>query len=195
MIVSKLWRVTAAFPKEPNERNHPVRAFLVVAATAEAARAEVTLHCSECGFGRPLWVADPVQSRTPALVQSYSMTTRELSIKRGDPAPPPPEPRVPRPSDRPLGETQVAVLRSLREHGKYPGGWVWNTPSGTVQVLEALWARCLVTKTPMKAAFGSTYEVYTIGPLGEKALAEAERADFEVRYGDQTSGPFRRAGR
>lgn len=51
-------------------------------------------------------------------------------------------------NDKNLGVNQQGVLRSLREHGPYrPGcGWLWDTPSGTVRILESLVRRGLVEK-------------------------------------------------
>jgi hypothetical protein len=46
-----------------------------------------------------------------------------------------------------LGETQQYMLRALREHGWWARnrcGWIWNTTSGTIKLLEALRAHWLV---------------------------------------------------
>lgn len=57
-----------------------------------------------------------------------------------------------------LGRVQEAVLRSLTVHGGWHDGcgWVWDTPSGTIRVLETLVKRGLVTKTrrPNDNGFG-----------------------------------------
>lgn len=65
------------------------------------------------------------------------------------PAPPKPPPKQPGPSKRPLGATQLSVLSALKHHGKWPGGWVWDTDSGTERVLESLWLRELVRREPV----------------------------------------------
>jgi hypothetical protein len=43
-----------------------------------------------------------------------------------------------------LGVTQRGVLRALLEHRAYPSAWVWDTPAGTVRVLNGLVKRGLV---------------------------------------------------
>ena len=48
---------------------------------------------------------------------------------------------------RALGTIQRPVLEALVRHGGYPGyGWVWNTHSATVKVLEALVKKGLVER-------------------------------------------------
>lgn len=48
---------------------------------------------------------------------------------------------------RPLGKVQQAVLRNLREHGRWSAGcgWLWDTYGGTKRVLDGLVKRGLVT--------------------------------------------------
>jgi len=48
---------------------------------------------------------------------------------------------------KPLGKEQQGVLRSLKDHGSYPGQWVWSNRSTTVRLLESLVKRGLVVKT------------------------------------------------
>lgn len=47
-----------------------------------------------------------------------------------------------------LGRVQVEVLKSLRRFGKWTprgiGGWVWDTPSRTLRIMESLERRGLV---------------------------------------------------
>lgn len=48
---------------------------------------------------------------------------------------------------RPLGKVQQAVLRSLREHGRWSRGcgWLWDTHGNTARVLDTLVNRGLAT--------------------------------------------------
>jgi hypothetical protein len=48
---------------------------------------------------------------------------------------------------RPLGKVQAAVLRNLREHGRWSRGcgWLWDTHSNTARILDGLVARGLAT--------------------------------------------------
>jgi hypothetical protein len=48
---------------------------------------------------------------------------------------------------RKLGSTQEGVLRALIRHGRFPGGWVWNTRSETERALESLVKRGVVERT------------------------------------------------
>jgi hypothetical protein len=73
-------------------------------------------------------------------------------------------------SDRPLGDTQLNVLRALRDHqGRWHSscGWYWSTDSGTRRILETLVQRCLVDKE------GEGYRAtYTINRSGLEALKQ-----------------------
>lgn len=72
------------------------------------------------------------------------ITKDEMALIKGEPAKPVPKVREPKPSTKPLGENQAYILHSL-VRGPYPGsGWLWDTPSGTVRLLEGLRLRCLV---------------------------------------------------
>ena len=59
---------------------------------------------------------------------------------------------------KPLGETQRSVLRALAEHGQWHVmcGWMWDTTSGTIRVLESLVRRGLVTKTTEKKSWSNS---------------------------------------
>jgi len=60
---------------------------------------------------------------------------------------------------RKLGTTQQHVLNSLKEFGPYPGGgWLWDTPSNTMRILESLHRRHLVVKRS-HAYYGTQYTV------------------------------------
>jgi hypothetical protein len=54
-------------------------------------------------------------------------------------------------AERPLGNTQLSVLRALAQHNGgvwYAGcGWLWDNYSGTMRIMEALTKRGLATRT------------------------------------------------
>lgn len=70
-------------------------------------------------------------------------------------------------SGRKLGETQRSVIHALDQHGawQHPCGWVWDTPSGTVKILESLRRRGLVR---------TTKGVYTLTDAGRSYLPESK---------------------
>lgn len=45
-----------------------------------------------------------------------------------------------------LGTVQQSVLRALLHHGCWPGGWLWDTRSRTIKVLDSLVKRGLVCR-------------------------------------------------
>jgi DNA-binding MarR family transcriptional regulator len=45
---------------------------------------------------------------------------------------------------RKLSERQVAVLKALYDHGRYPDAWFWQNRSTTVSILNGLVKRGLV---------------------------------------------------
>lgn len=57
-----------------------------------------------------------------------------------------------------LGKNQLSVLSALRRHGCYPGGWVWNTPSGTERILDSLVAAGYARK--VACGMGAWGEMY-----------------------------------
>ena len=62
---------------------------------------------------------------------------------------------------RPLGTTQKAMLEALKTHGGWRTnrcGWLWSTPSKTLQLCESLVKRGLVTKRVVPGE-GTIYEV------------------------------------
>ncbi len=64
-----------------------------------------------------------------------------------------------------MGQTQKEVLRSLKTHGPYPGGFVYGSRSHTVKVLETLVRRGLVAKVQITRLTGAdphSYDVYTL---------------------------------
>jgi len=78
---------------------------------------------------------------------------------------------------RPLGKTQVYVLKSMlpekgwRGGGWYHGcGWVWDTPSGTERICQALAARGMVKIT--RAVAPNRVDRYDITKQGEEYLKQ-----------------------
>jgi hypothetical protein len=61
-------------------------------------------------------------------------------------------------SAQPLGKKQKSILESLKGHKLYyPGcGWYWDTPSGTVKLLESLVKRGLARKVREKRSVYSS---------------------------------------
>lgn len=61
-----------------------------------------------------------------------------------------------------LGSTQQAVLHSLRDHGGYwqsGCGWLWDTDSGTMRIMESLVKRGLVIKEKAPTNIGYLYRL------------------------------------
>ena len=62
-----------------------------------------------------------------------------------------------------LGDVQRHVLVALLRHGQWPGGWVWDTDSGTRRVLVSLVRRGFVQ--PHTDTTGPRpYTIYTPAP-------------------------------
>lgn len=68
-----------------------------------------------------------------------------------------------RPINRPLGAHQKDMLDCMRDHKKwYPGcGWLWTTPSRTIQLLDSLVRRGLVNRAAGKHPY------YVLSEAGE----------------------------
>lgn len=91
------------------------------------------------------------------------ITKDEMAKVKGEPEKPARKPREPKTSTKPLGENQGYILQSLIR-GSYPNsGWLWDTPSGTVRLLEGLRLRCLVDLTD---------GIYTINEAGRAAAKQ-----------------------
>ena len=70
-------------------------------------------------------------------------------------------------NSRPLGKTQAALMESLTHHGYWRRGcgWVWDTESGTLRILDSLVKRGLVTRTDeTKDGYYGQYQVTTYRP-------------------------------
>lgn len=72
-----------------------------------------------------------------------------------------------------IGDTQIHMLKSLYEHRGWHGGcgWIWNTVSGTIRILEALTKRGLVTKT-QRNPNNNRSAAYKINDAGIELLCE-----------------------
>lgn len=156
-----LYEVTVIYAKRPREHKHTGNAFIVEADSEEAAVARMKQHLQRRQT-QPVFVGSPRNLGDVAAVTRWlSFDPQRVRQLLGEPEPevkPKPEPRL---SDRPLGEVQLAVLKSLMEHGDSFGGkspWVWSTPSQTLRILDALVQRCLVKK--------EDGDRYTLSPAG-----------------------------
>lgn len=70
---------------------------------------------------------------------------------------------------RSMGKNQRNVLRALRDHRVWPGGWIWENRSTTVKILDSLVKRGLVTEkvtTSINPDTGGR-------PIGEYRLSDA----------------------
>lgn len=67
-----------------------------------------------------------------------------------------------------LGSNQRDVLRSLREHSGWPGGWYWGSQSLTIRILDGLVKRSLVRK--IDVAMPGMPTRYEITDAGREAL-------------------------
>jgi hypothetical protein len=158
----KHWSVTVVRPLTGRDRVHVCIRYIIFAETAkEAEDAALERELGPPAFTR----VKPMMDDGEALVfmQSYGTWTKEeLAQALGVPPAPPKPPRVAKISNRPLGETQRACLQSLAQHGSYPGGWLWDTDSNTVRILDGLCRRLLVDKVENK---------YSITQAGRDVLA------------------------
>ena len=91
---------------------------------------------------------------------------------------------------RPLGETQIDMLWSLQSHGSWHDcgcGWLWDTPSGTVRILDSLVRRGLVRRQERKIkSYPFLIRTWKILPAGIKAYEQA-RAERRAKEGTQNA--------
>lgn len=81
---------------------------------------------------------------------------------------------------RPLGKTQIGVLRALAGRTDlsdrprpYPGGgWIWDTPSHTVRILESLTGRGLVDVTGEHRGIMGDFRRWHINDAGREAISQ-----------------------
>ena len=158
-------------PLVPGRMKHAVHRYYVLAKTLEAAKTALVNHYELTGEhvvrGR---LFDDRDDGTGEIIMSdhwaIFITKDEMAKVRGEAPKPAPKVKEPKPSTKPLGENQESILHSL-VRGPYPGsGWLWDTPSGTVRLLEGLRLRCLVDLNN---------GVYSINDAGRAAI-EAGRA-------------------
>ena len=156
-----VYRVIAVKAKRPFERKHTCFHYKVLANDIEEAQDVIRDRFPD---------ADLIQARlqftesTGPLVFDNGITMLEPAILRrlkGESEPPKPPAREPKPSKRPLTDRQQSVLRSTANTGYPDGGWLYDTHSGTVRILESLRMRCLVEKSGHK---------YTVTDEGRKWL-------------------------
>ncbi len=165
----KLWAITTVRPLKGRERVHTSVTLTVMASSPEQALE----RAKEWDDGKACWFSEPRQVG-PVQADTYgSVTPANLAKMRGEEPPAPKAKAAPALSTRPLGDTQLAVLRSLKDHGKWPGGWVWGTESQTLRALEALAQRCLVDRVETDDRH---YPVFTLNEHGQTALAAAGKA-------------------
>ena len=72
-----------------------------------------------------------------------------------------------------LGDTQYNVLWFLEETGGWQlgCGWIWDTPSGTVKIMESLVKKGLAKKTKIPPKYeGDERYKYRITPQGKRRL-------------------------
>lgn len=68
-------------------------------------------------------------------------------------------------AEKRLGAVQKDVLKALIEHGIYYhreiGGWCWDTPSGTLRIMESLAAKyCVRRDVALDCETGRSCEVF-----------------------------------
>lgn len=71
-----------------------------------------------------------------------------------------------------IGANQRGVLDSLRDHGEYPGRWVWGNHSTTIKILDSLTRRGLVVVGTGTNGFGRPYTKYTLSPKVLDAITQ-----------------------
>lgn len=81
-----------------------------------------------------------------------------------------------------LGDKQISVLRSLYERNGWSSGcgWIWDTVSGTVRILDALVKRELATKTEENGRRAK----YRINDAGIQALCDNFPL-FKLKYDEK----------
>ncbi|MCC5611044.1 hypothetical protein LC612_30915 [Nostoc sp. CHAB 5834] len=162
----KVFEVDVYLPLSPRERLHTCVRYVVLAPDEETALATIRRNLDRIGNK---YMHMTVRGRkgddgvSPLVVQNqFTTCTKEaLGKLMGVPlsAPKAVDRKL---SDKALGPTQREVLNSLKENPYPNGGWVWGTHSGTVSILETLYARMLVDKVDSR---------YVISAAGLEAWA------------------------
>lgn len=156
---TKLYRITVILEKPSWQRTHTSIGYLVMADSPEDAKQQLQDQLNKQQKAVEL-IGDAQEWGNFYPVHYGSCSTAEVARLKGVKPVEKPK-KEPKLSDKPLGETQKSVLRSLQEHGKWPGRWVWDSNSGTERVLESLRLRCLVDLND---------GVYTVNEEGLKFL-------------------------
>lgn len=183
----KIFEVSVYKPLAPRERLHTCITYTVLAASEEGALAVVGktlerlrhkyLHMTIHGHKDDDGVSPVVMNN-----RFSTCTKQELAQLMGLPLSESKE-VVRKLSDKALGATQLEVLKSLRSSPYPKGGWVWGTHSGTVAIVESLYARMLVDKVNGQ---------YVISAEGLKTLenissfAKQQRIDKKISRSKET---------
>lgn len=145
---AQIFDIIVIDPLRRNQRKHLAKGYTVLAPSAEAASKYVRERF-DLGEEHLIQVAGQKEydGVTPLLVHNvrvYSYSKEYVARLRGETLP---EKKARLKSAfraTRLGNVQKDVLASVKEHGGYPGGWMWDTPSHTVRVLDSLVKRGLV---------------------------------------------------
>lgn len=170
----KVFKVTIVSARPKGHFKHLAKEFLVLAETAQAAVSAPDLPLPAIGEQRTAEEQQELKGEGPWVVapgRYRTLTPAEVSRLVGRAEPEAKKARDPALSSRPLGVTQLEILRCLKSRGKYPGGWVWGNPSATLKVLNALYGRMLVELND---------HTYTINEQGLEALAAGEARSSAV---------------
>lgn len=161
----RLWEVLVVHPLRIRERINSARLLVVLADSPEQAKE----RAKAWDGGRAEWIGEPTPVKPVQVMRFLTVTKSELAKMKGESLPaqkPKPAPKL---SNRKLGQLQMNVLQSLKQHGTYPGGWIWGSASATERTLESLVQRCLVNKTMV----GKVAE-FTLNAQGLAAIEAAK---------------------
>jgi DNA-binding PadR family transcriptional regulator len=89
-----------------------------------------------------------------------------------------------------LGRNQRGVLEGLLIHKRWPGSWVWDTPSNTERILESLLKRGLVHRADTRDPYRPTY---TITNAGIAALQKPKQHAYQPPKPKPVPEPVRTA--
>lgn len=163
-----LFKVSVVRPLKGRDRVHSMVTFHVMAPSPRDAEELVRKDQAELGYTVEFMTRATCLSEGPHVIGYYTLSKESLRKLRSEPPTPTPAPKAIKHSTAMLGDRMHGVLQSLSNHGKYPGGWVWDTHSGTIRTLERLRLRGLVDRTgngnPTRA------ETYTMNQAGRDAL-------------------------
>lgn len=146
--MKKVFDVWVFDPIRLGQLKHCCHTYFVIAENSDSAEQAVRLEkeLRKEHFVR-VKASYKIDGDTPIVLNGGHIsyyTKDQLARVRGEPARAPKPERRPTLSDKPLGTVQRNVLTSLAGSPYPSGGWMWDTPSGTVRILETLRMRCLV---------------------------------------------------